>query len=50
MPRTVAQTSVVISGRDGPYLLQINAEGPEADFDALKAASLVIAERTTIRP
>jgi serine/threonine protein kinase len=47
--RMVAQNTVVIQS-DGIYVLQLNAEGPEADADALKAATGVIVQRTTITP
>jgi tetratricopeptide (TPR) repeat protein len=48
--RIVAQNTVVIQSKDGIYLLQLKAEGPEADADALKAATGVIVQKTTIAP
>ncbi|MGA7053011.1 MAG: LpqN/LpqT family lipoprotein [Mycobacterium sp.] len=50
VPRIVAQNTVVIQSKDGTYLLQIKAEGPEADADALRAAAPVIVQKTTIAP
>ncbi len=39
VPRMVAQNTVVIQSKDGIYVMQIKAEGPEADADALRAAA-----------
>jgi Probable lipoprotein LpqN/TIR domain len=50
VPRMVAQNTVVIQGKDGIYLLQIKAESPEADADALRAGAPVIVQKTTIAP
>ena len=50
VPHIVAQNTVVIQSKDGTYLLQIKAEGPEADADALRAAAPVIVQKTTITP
>ena len=50
VPRMVAQNTVVIQSKDGIYLLQLKAEGPEADADALRAAARVIVQKTTITP
>ena len=50
VPRMVAQNTVVIQSKDGIYLLQIKAESPEADADALRAAAPVIVQKTTITP
>jgi hypothetical protein len=50
VPRIVAQNAAVIQSKDGTYLLQIKAEGPEADADALRAAAPVIVQKTTIMP
>jgi hypothetical protein len=44
----VAQNTVLIPREDGIYVLQLNAEGPEADADALKAATGVIVQQTKI--
>ena len=48
--RMVAQKTVVIQSKDGIYLLQLRAEGPQADVDALKGATVVISQKTTITP
>jgi serine/threonine protein kinase/tetratricopeptide (TPR) repeat protein len=48
--RLVAQKTAVIQGKDGIYILQLNAEGPQADADALKAVVRVIDQKTTITP
>jgi tetratricopeptide (TPR) repeat protein len=48
--RIVAQNTVVIQSENGIYLLQLNAEGPEADADALRAATGVIVQKTTVTP
>lgn len=48
--RMIAQNTVVIENADGIYVLQLNAEGPEADADALKAATGLIVQQTTIAP
>jgi len=50
VPRMVAQNTVVIQSKDGIYLMQIKAESPEADADALRAAAPVIVQKTTITP
>ena len=50
VPQIVAQNTVVIQSKDGTYLLQIKAEAPEADADALRAAAPVIVQKTTITP
>jgi hypothetical protein len=50
VPQIVAQNTVVIQSKDGTYLLQIKAEGPEADADALRGAAPVIVQKTTITP
>jgi hypothetical protein len=46
--RVAAQKTVVIQREDGVYLLQVNAEGLQADTAALNAAAGVIDEKTTI--
>ena len=48
--RMVAQKTVVIQSKDGTYLLQLNADGPQADADALKGVVRVIDQKTTITP
>ncbi|MHC9293567.1 LpqN/LpqT family lipoprotein [Mycobacterium sp. LTG2003] len=48
--RMIAQNTVVIENASGFYVLQLNAEGPEADADALKAATGVIVQKTGIKP
>jgi hypothetical protein len=48
--RLVAQKTVVIQGNDGIYVLQLNAEGPDADANALMDATSAIDEQTTITP
>jgi serine/threonine protein kinase len=48
--RMVAQNTVVIQSGDGLYILQLNAEGPEADANALMAATGVMVQQTTITP
>ncbi len=50
VPRLVAQKTVVIQGKDGIYVLQLDAEGPEADSNALLDATSAIDEKTTITP
>ena len=50
MQREVAQKTVVIQGRDGLYVLQLNAEGPQPDKTALMVATTVIDDKTTITP
>jgi serine/threonine protein kinase len=48
--RVIAQNTVVIQNTDGIYLLQLHAEGPQADADALKSATVVVGQQTTITP
>jgi tetratricopeptide (TPR) repeat protein len=50
VPRLFFQNTVVVEGKDGTYLLQLKAEGPEADAPALSAAELDIVQKTTITP
>ena len=50
VPRLFFQNTVVVEGKDGAYLLQLKAEGPDADAPALSAAELVIVQKTTITP
>ena len=46
--RMVAQNTVVIEREDGVYVLQLNAEGPEADAGALIAATGAMVQQTKI--
>lgn len=48
--RMVAQKTVVIQSKDGIYVLQLNAEGPQADADALMRVTDMIDQKTTITP
>lgn len=48
--RLFAQKTVVIPGQDGLYVLQINAEGPEEQFNPLMDATAAIDDETTITP
>jgi Probable lipoprotein LpqN len=48
--RVVAQKTVVIQGKDGIYVLQLNAEGPAPDKTPLMEATTVIDDKTTITP
>jgi hypothetical protein len=48
VPRMVAHKTVIIQSKDGIYVLQLNAEGPQADAEALKGATEVIDQKTTI--
>jgi serine/threonine protein kinase len=48
--RRVAQKMVVIQSQNGVYVLQLNAEGPQADADALNDVTGVIDQKTTITP
>jgi hypothetical protein len=48
--RAFAQKTVVIPGKDGLYVLQLNADGLEDQIGALAAATAVIDEQTTITP
>jgi hypothetical protein len=50
VPRVVAQKTVVIPREDGVYVLQVNAEGLQADTAALNDAAGVIDAQTTITP
>ena len=47
--RMVAQNTVAIERKDGIYVLQLNAEGPEADAGALMAATGVMVQQTRSR-
>lgn len=46
--RMVAQKTVVIQSNGGAYLLQLKAEGPQADAEALNDVTGVIDQTTTI--
>lgn len=48
--RVVAQKTVVIPGQGGLYVLQLTAEGLEAQMEPLMDATDVIDEQTTITP
>ena len=48
--RMIAQKTVVIPGQDGLYVLQLNADGLEAQMGPLMDATTVIDEQTTITP
>ena len=48
--RLVAQQTVVIQSKDAIYVLQLHAEGPQADADALRSATVVVGQKTTITP
>jgi serine/threonine protein kinase len=48
--RMVGQKSVVIQSKDGVYVLQLKAEGPQADANALNDVTGVIDQTTTITP
>lgn len=48
--RIVAQNTVVIQGKDGIYLLQLRADGPQADALAVKDATGLIVKKTAITP
>ncbi|MFZ0834385.1 MAG: LpqN/LpqT family lipoprotein [Mycobacterium sp.] len=48
--RIGAQKTVIIEGKDGMYLLALIGRGPEADSDAIRQATAVVDEKTTITP
>jgi hypothetical protein len=48
--RAIAQKTVVIPGKDGLYVLQLNADGLEDQMKALMDATTVIDDQTTITP
>ena len=48
--RMIAQKTVVIPGQDAVYVLQLNAEGPEADSGPLLDVTKIIDDQTTITP
>lgn len=48
--KIVAQKTVVIPGRDGLYVLQLNADGVESQMDIVVAATDIIDSETRISP
>lgn len=48
--RMIAQKTVVIPGQGAVYVLQLNAEGPEADSGPLLDVTKIIDDHTTITP
>ena len=48
--RAIAQKTVVIPGKDGLYVLQLNADGTEDQMGALMDATSVIDDQTKITP
>jgi hypothetical protein len=48
--RAIAQKTVVIPGKDGLYVLQLNADGLEDQMGALMDATAAIDDQTTITP
>ena len=48
--RAIAQKTVAIPGKDGLYVLQLNADGREEQIGALGAATMEIDEQTKITP
>lgn len=48
--RAIAQKTVVIPGKDGLYVLQLNADGVESQIGVLGAATQTIDEQTKITP
>ncbi|MGE0220877.1 LpqN/LpqT family lipoprotein [Mycolicibacterium sp.] len=48
--KVVAQKTVVIPGRDGLYVLQLNADGLESQSDIVAEATNVIDDETVITP
>lgn len=48
--RGIAQKTVVIPSQDGLFVLQLNADSPADQMDALMAATNVIDDQTTITP
>lgn len=47
-PRSVGQQTVVIPGKDALFVLQINAEAPKGQEQAVVDAFTIISEKTTI--
>jgi hypothetical protein len=48
--RAIAQKTIVIPSQDGLFVLQLNADSPADQMDALMTATNVIDEQTTITP
>ena len=48
--RAVAQKTVTIPGKDGLFVLQLNADGTEDQMGVLMDATTIIDEQTTITP
>ena len=48
--RAIAQKTVVIPGKDGLYVLQLNADGLEDQLGALMSATATIDDQTKITP
>ncbi|MDT7765560.1 MAG: hypothetical protein QOC63_4980, partial [Mycobacterium sp.] len=48
--KIVAQKTVVIPGKDGLYVLQLNADGLEDQGEIVGAATTVIDDQTKITP
>jgi hypothetical protein len=48
--RAIAQKTVVIPGKDGLYVLQLNADGTQEQLPALMDATKVIDDQTKITP
>ena len=48
--RMVGQKTVVVQSKDEVYVLQLKAEGPQADANALNDVTGVIDQKTTITP
>jgi Probable lipoprotein LpqN len=48
--RAIAQKTVVIPGKDGLYVLQLNADGTEDQMGSLMDATSAIDKQTTITP
>lgn len=46
--KLVAQKTVVIPGKDGLYVLQLNADGLENQLDTLLAATSTVDDKTTV--
>ena len=48
--RAIAQKTVVIPGKDGLYVMQLNADGPQDQIGPLMDATSAIDAQTTITP
>jgi hypothetical protein len=49
-PRAVGQQTIVIPGKDGLFVLQLNGEAPKGQEQVVIDAARVIREKTTINP